>query len=200
MLEALDKARKSIDIVVFRLDIKGVVDGLGAAVKRGVAVRALIAHTNRGAEKALRKLEARLLDLGVTVARTADDLVRYHGKMLIVDGKKLHVHGFNFTWRDVDQSRSFGIVISAPSSCRKPSSCSRPTCDRQPYTCERQRSRREPRERADAADRVHQGRQAAAPRLRPEGVAIRGCCDCWPSASMPVWTSASSGAPVHARR
>jgi phosphatidylserine/phosphatidylglycerophosphate/cardiolipin synthase-like enzyme len=58
---------------------------LGAAVQRGVTVRALIAHMNKGGEKRLRKLEQRLLEAGVTVARTADDLPRYHGKMTIID-------------------------------------------------------------------------------------------------------------------
>ena len=58
-------------------------------------MRALIAHTNRGGERNLRKLELRLLEAGVTVARTADDLTRYHGKMMIVDDT-LHVFGFNY--------------------------------------------------------------------------------------------------------
>jgi hypothetical protein len=39
-----------------------------------VAVRALIAHTNFGGEKRLRQLELRMLQAGVTVTRTADDL------------------------------------------------------------------------------------------------------------------------------
>ena len=45
-----------------------------------------------------------------TVARTADDLVRYHGKMMIVDGKELHLLAFNFTQIDTERSRSFGIM------------------------------------------------------------------------------------------
>jgi phosphatidylserine/phosphatidylglycerophosphate/cardiolipin synthase-like enzyme len=44
------------------------------------------------------------------VSQTADDLVRYHGKMLIVDGRVLHVYGFNFTRLDINKSRSFGIT------------------------------------------------------------------------------------------
>ena len=47
---------------------------------------------------------------GVTVARTSDDLVRYHGKMMIIDRKELYVLAFNFTHLDIDHSRSFGIV------------------------------------------------------------------------------------------
>ena len=110
IVEAIQKARKSIDIVIFRFDRVEVEKALHAAVGRGVVVRALIAHTNRGGEKNLRKLELRLLECGVTVARTADDLPRYHGKMMLVDGSMLHVYGFNYTKLDIDKSRSLGVI------------------------------------------------------------------------------------------
>jgi phosphatidylserine/phosphatidylglycerophosphate/cardiolipin synthase-like enzyme len=51
----------------------------------------------------------RSLERGVTVTRTADDLVRYHGKMLIVDEKELLLLAFNFTHLDIRMSRSFAI-------------------------------------------------------------------------------------------
>ena len=132
VLTALDKARKSIDVVVFRLDITDVVDGLAAAVKRGVAVRALIAHTNKGGEKALRKLETKLLAAGVTVSRTADNLVRYHAKMMIVDGRTVYVNGFNFTWIDMERSRSFGAIVTAPRVVKDAIRLFQADCDRQP--------------------------------------------------------------------
>src|SRR5262249_2266949 len=96
--------------MIFRFDRAEVERALKVAVARGVKVRALIAHTNKGGDKTLRQLELRLLDCGATVARTADDLARYHGKMLIVDNAILHVYGFNYTKLDIDKSRSFGIV------------------------------------------------------------------------------------------
>ena len=61
VLAAIARARRSIEIVIFRLDVKDVAIALETAVTRGVAVRALIAHTNKGGEKQLRKLELRLL-------------------------------------------------------------------------------------------------------------------------------------------
>jgi len=73
-------------------------------------VSALIAYANRGGEKGLRKLEMRLLSAGVTVSRTADDLVRYHDKLLIIDRRILYALSFNFTHLDIDHSRGFGIV------------------------------------------------------------------------------------------
>ena len=110
IVQAIDKARKTIDIVIFRFDRSDVERALHAAVERGVVVRALIAHTNKGGEKNLRKLELRLLEAGATVARTADDLTRYHGKLMIVDGAALHIYGFNYTKLDIEKSRSFGII------------------------------------------------------------------------------------------
>ena len=111
IVKAIKSAKKSLDIVIFRFDRTEVEKALGQAVERGVDVRALIAHTNKGGEKTLRKLELRLLEAGLTVSRTADDLPRYHGKLMIVD-KVLHVYGFNFTKLDIDKSRSFGIVTT----------------------------------------------------------------------------------------
>jgi cardiolipin synthase len=109
LLKAVRKAKKAIDIVIFRFDRAELEEALEAAVARNVVVRALIAHTNTGGEKTLRKLEMRLLKSGVMVARTADDLPRYHGKMMLVDGT-LYVFGFNYTKLDIVKSRSFGVM------------------------------------------------------------------------------------------
>src|SRR5512145_3100525 len=109
LIKAIKRARKSLDVVIFRFDLAEVEDALADAVERGVVVRALIAHTNRGGEKKLRKLEDRLLKAGATLSRTAEDMVRYHGKVVVVDHRKAFVLGFNFTSLDVHKSRSFGL-------------------------------------------------------------------------------------------
>jgi phosphatidylserine/phosphatidylglycerophosphate/cardiolipin synthase-like enzyme len=108
-------------------------------VTRGVIVRALIAHTNRGGEKSLRKLELDLLEGGVTVSRTADDLVRYHGKMMIVDGRLLHLYGFNFTSLDITKSRSFGVITGNKRLVLEASRLFAADFDRQPYTARHDR-------------------------------------------------------------
>ena len=84
ILKAIEGAKTTIDIVIFRFDLKPVEKAIEAAVSRSVNVRALIAHTNSGGEKRLRQLEMRMLQAGVTVTRTADDLARYHGKLMII--------------------------------------------------------------------------------------------------------------------
>lgn len=109
VVTAVEGAQKSVDIIIFRFDLKPLEKAIEAAVGRGVTVRALIAHTNRGGEEGLRQLEQRLLKSGATVSRTAGDLVRYHGKMMVIDREEVYVNGFNFTKRDM-ASRSFGLV------------------------------------------------------------------------------------------
>jgi len=109
LLETLAAAQKSIDMMIFRLDLKPMEKELEAARNRGVVVRTLIAHQGSLGEKKLRQLELRLLEKGILVARTGDAFTRYHGKMMIVDREALHVYGFNFTTLDL-KSRSFGIV------------------------------------------------------------------------------------------
>jgi phosphatidylserine/phosphatidylglycerophosphate/cardiolipin synthase-like enzyme len=133
LLQRVKRATKSIDIVIFRFDRLELEKALEAAVTRGVVVRALIAHTNTGGEKNLRKLELRLLDSGVTVARTADDLPRYHGKMMIVDNV-LHVFGFNYTKLDIDKSRSFGLITADQKLVKEAGALFEADRTRQPYS------------------------------------------------------------------
>ena len=134
IVTAIKAAKKSIDILIFRLDRFEIAHALAAAVARGVRVRALTAHTNRGGTKSLRKLEMSLLEAGVTVSRTADDLVRYHGKMMIIDSRLLHVYGFNFTGLDIAKSRSFGVISKNKKLINEANKLFTADFDRLPYT------------------------------------------------------------------
>jgi phosphatidylserine/phosphatidylglycerophosphate/cardiolipin synthase-like enzyme len=110
VVRAIRKAKKSIRVTIFRCDLSEIEKALADAVARGVSVHALIAENNRTGEKALRKLELRLLEGGITVSRSSDDLVRYHNKMLIIDEQILFVFGFNFTKQDLSKRRSMGVL------------------------------------------------------------------------------------------
>ena len=114
LIKAIAGAKRSIEIAVFRCDQKEIERALANA-----AVHALIAHTNRAGEESLRKLELRLLEAGAIVARTADDLTRYHGKLMIVDRRELYLLAFNLTSADIGRSRSFGVVTASRSAARE---------------------------------------------------------------------------------
>jgi phosphatidylserine/phosphatidylglycerophosphate/cardiolipin synthase-like enzyme len=133
VVRAIRRARTSISICIFRLDRSEIEQALAAAVQRGVAVSAMIAHTNRGGEDDLRKLEQRLLAAGVTVSRTGDDLLRYHGKYMIADNV-LHVFGFNLTKLDIDKSRSFAIATKDRRAVAEAAKLYAADASRQAYT------------------------------------------------------------------
>ena len=132
LLQAIRHAKTRIDILIFRFDRSELEKALEAAVGRGVVVRALIAHTNRGGEKILRKLELKMLEKGAIVARTADDLLRYHGKMMVVDDE-LYVFGFNYTKLDIEKSRSLGIITRDPKLIKEAITLFEADSTRQPY-------------------------------------------------------------------
>jgi cardiolipin synthase len=135
IVKAIKAARKSIDIYIFRFDREEIEKALAAAVTRGVLVRAMIAHTNRGGEGRLRKLEQRLLAAGVTVSRTADQLIRYHAKFMVVDGM-LHVFGFNLTKVDIE-SRSFAVSTRDAKAVAEALKLFEADNNRQPYLTKR---------------------------------------------------------------
>jgi len=134
VVKALNKARRSIDMHIFRLDVKEIEKAMRAAVARGVVVRTLIAHTAARGEKGLRKLEQRLLEAGATVSRTDDGLLRYHGKMMVIDGVWLYVCGFNLTRLDLEHSRSLGIATRKRALVQEALRLFEADFDRKPYT------------------------------------------------------------------
>ena len=111
LLDAIGGAKRRLDLYVFRLDHEAVERALRDAVRRRVTVRALVARSGRGG---VRALERRLKRAGVTVARTHDDLARYHGKMMVVDHATVYVLGYNLTRQDIEERRSLGLVATQP--------------------------------------------------------------------------------------
>jgi cardiolipin synthase A/B len=109
LVTAMGHAKKSLCVLIFRLDDNRLLRSLAKAIERGVGVRILMAYKNRGGNRHLRQLELEMLRMGAQVSRTAEDLVRYHGKMMIIDDRTLHLYGFNYTCLDL-ASRSFGII------------------------------------------------------------------------------------------
>jgi len=130
---AIKKAKKSVHVVIFRFDRAEIEAELKKAAERGVSVSALIAYANRGGEKSLRKLEMRLLEAGVTVSRTADDLSRYHAKLLVIDRRLLYVMSFNFTHLDIDHSRGFCVVTKKDKLVQEALRLLKADNDRTPY-------------------------------------------------------------------
>jgi len=134
LLAAIRSAKKSVEIAIFRFDRRDVEMALKiAASAKRVGVTAVIAFANRGGEQNLRKLELRFLDAGIIVARSASDLIRYHGKYILIDRRVLYVLSFNFTRLDIDHSRGFGIVTTNANWVREATRLFEADCARTTY-------------------------------------------------------------------
>ena len=168
LLAAIKRAKKSVEIAIFRLDRKDVEMALTAAAARGVRVTALIAFANRGGEKRLRQLELRFLGAGIIVARTSDDLVRYHGKYILIDRRVLYVLSFNFTHLDIDRSRGFGVVTSQPDQPQRSGDAVQGRLHADPVCAEGRDVRREPGEFPFRPRHVPEAGEEAAADLRPD--------------------------------
>lgn len=134
ILAAIRGAKKTIDIAIFRFDRKDVEMALKAAAAKGVRVTALIAFANRGGEQSLRKLELRFLDAGIIVARTSDDLIRYHDKFMVIDRRVLYVLSTNLTHLDMERSRGFGVMTTRAAWVHEALRLFRADCSRTKYT------------------------------------------------------------------
>jgi len=134
LVAAIKKATRQIEITIFRFNLKELQRALETAVTRGVKVHALIAHTSGGGQKQLRKLELDLLNAGVTVSRTDDDLRRYHYKMLLIDHETLYTQGFNYTRLDIEKSRTMAVVTKNKSIVSEAIKLFEADASRQPYT------------------------------------------------------------------
>jgi phosphatidylserine/phosphatidylglycerophosphate/cardiolipin synthase-like enzyme len=133
LLTAIRSAKKRVEIAVFRFDRSDIEKVLTAAAERGVKVTASIAFANRGGEQRLRQLESRFLAAGITVARTSDDLTRYHAKYILIDRRVLYLLSFNFTHLDIDHSRGFGLVTTHAHWVREAARLFRADCTRTKY-------------------------------------------------------------------
>ena len=134
LVKGIDSARESVEIAIFRFDRSEIERALKKAVNREVSVRALIAYTNRGGEANLRRLETRMLEDGITVARTANDLARYHDKLMIIDGRELYMMAFNLTYLDIERTRSFGIITRNRRLVQEAAKLFEADTRRRPYT------------------------------------------------------------------
>jgi phosphatidylserine/phosphatidylglycerophosphate/cardiolipin synthase-like enzyme len=113
IVEAIDAARTSINITIFRMDDPVIQHAMLDATRRGVRVRALVAANPRGWEKKNRKLLKDLEKAGIETKQPAADSpkTRYHYKILVVDNSTSLILTFNPTRENLHYTRDYGVVV-----------------------------------------------------------------------------------------
>ncbi len=105
---AIAAARASIDMTMFHLTDRDVVEALAAAVARGVKVRVIV--DAKGLEpKANRAAYKELEGGGVATRRSSAGFSITHAKTMVIDGGIAFITAINLT-RDTPRTRDLGIV------------------------------------------------------------------------------------------
>jgi cardiolipin synthase len=97
ILQVIESARERLAVSLFRCDDGHVLDAMGAAVRRGVRVRALLTGRAKGSKTQLKQLHTILQGHGVDVRRYSDPVVKYHAKYVVADHGPAVVASLNFT-------------------------------------------------------------------------------------------------------
>jgi phosphatidylserine/phosphatidylglycerophosphate/cardiolipin synthase-like enzyme len=113
IVRAIDKAERTVNLTIFRLDDPIVSKALREARERGVRVRLLISSSARGWEEKNRKLLKEAKKGGIATKEPAGDSKRsrFHYKILTVDGLTSLVFTFNPTRENLHYTRDFGLEI-----------------------------------------------------------------------------------------
>jgi len=105
VLDALNQAQRSLDIYIFKMENEEVEQALGAAVQRGVQVRAILDKTAPTAEAAHQRLQ----QAGLTVKWAPTYFTKSHAKCFVADNSLAAILTLNFV-ADWQTTRDYGIT------------------------------------------------------------------------------------------
>ena len=162
------RAQEVVDICIFRFDRSEIEKALAAAVLRGVKVRALIAHTNRGGETACASSSS-----GCSLQASPSHAPQTTGALSRqVPGRRRQCctcsASTSPSWTSTRAAASRSRRATAR-RCTEARKLFEADCTRQPYRARAIESGRQSRRTRATADRLHQRREARARDLRREG-------------------------------
>jgi len=114
IVDAIDLAKQTIKMTIFRMDDPIVRSAMQYAVERGVKVQALVAPSSKGWNRRNKKLADDLAKLGVEVRVASpgkEKIKRFHYKMMTVDDNLSLILTFNPTQQNLHYARDFGLLI-----------------------------------------------------------------------------------------
>lgn len=116
IVRAIDRAERSINLTVFRMDDPIIQNALLEAKQRGVRIHILIASSARGWEEKNQKLLRDAKKAGISTREPSGDSkkARYHYKVMTVDDSTALIFTFNPTRENLHYTRDFGVELYDP--------------------------------------------------------------------------------------
>jgi phosphatidylserine/phosphatidylglycerophosphate/cardiolipin synthase-like enzyme len=114
VLDVLRRARRRLELSMFRCDDAEVLTELARATARGVEVSVLLTPRAKGHPADLETLRSALAATGAAVHRYANPAVKYHAKYLVVDEGPAIVASGNFTRKCFERTVDAVVVTHDP--------------------------------------------------------------------------------------
>ena len=99
---------------MFRCTDFKIMDALGEALSRGVAVELLLTQRAKGWEKKIRELGQYLESMGAHVQRYREPSIKYHAKYMVVDGSRALVTSMNLMKRHFEKTSDYVLGHRRP--------------------------------------------------------------------------------------
>jgi cardiolipin synthase len=112
LIDALDGARKSINIRMFLFTDPDMVVAVKAAEKRGVKVRVMLNPQRRDGSVENEETRKALADSGVEVRDSSPAFALTHQKSMVIDGETGFVESLNWETRDLTQTRDYAVATT----------------------------------------------------------------------------------------
>lgn len=114
IVDAIDKAEKSILIKMFLFSAPELIEAVVGAKKRGVEIRVMLNPSRRNGEEENEETRAALEAVGIEVRDTNPSFAITHEKSMVIDGKFGFVKSLNWEPKNLTETRDYAIITSHP--------------------------------------------------------------------------------------
>jgi cardiolipin synthase A/B len=122
-LDAINTARKSIQIKMFVFSDPGLLQAVTYAHQRGVKIRVMLNAARRDGDDDNKEVRAALEQAGIEVKDSSPDFGMTHEKSMVVDESVAFVKSLNWATRNLSETRDYAIRTTHPHGVREIISC-----------------------------------------------------------------------------
>ncbi len=110
ILREIEKAQKSINLEMYLLSDKKIIQALKDAKKRGVEIKIILEKNPYNLEWFNKKIFKELKEVGIQTQWSNSEFSLTHSKFMIIDDQKAIIMTCNFTYSGLNNSRDFGLI------------------------------------------------------------------------------------------
>lgn len=114
IIEAIEKAQKSILVKMFLFSDPSLIDAIVAAKKRGVKVKVMLNPARRNGEEENEETRAMLEKEGIEVRDSNPTFIITHEKSMVIDDTLAFVKSLNWETKNLTETRDYAIITNHP--------------------------------------------------------------------------------------